>query len=140
MSSDIKEIEQVLYRCCHAVDQGKIDEFVDLFHPEATFVVTWEEKGTHNGHKEIRKWIENYDRVLRSSLKYLRHKITCPVIEVTEDIATAHSYLDVEAAAGDTSQVSVTVGRYQDKLVRHKGHWRIMEKVVIMDNLFTMNA
>ncbi|MBU2511350.1 nuclear transport factor 2 family protein [bacterium] len=83
MKSDIKKIEQVLYRVCHAVDQGQINSFVNLFHLEGRFIITWEENRKYTGHEEIQKWITNYDNTLRSSMKYLRHKITCPMIDVS---------------------------------------------------------
>jgi 3-phenylpropionate/cinnamic acid dioxygenase small subunit len=138
MRNDIIEIEQVLYRCCHAIDKGEIDTFVNLFHPDASFMITWEENGKYEGHKEIQEWAVNYDKIIRSSMKYLRHKITCPIINVSEDDATATSYLDAESVLKDTSQVTITVGRYEDKLAKSEGFWRLKEKVVFMDNMYTI--
>lgn len=138
MENDIKEIEQVLYHCCHAVDRGEADAFVDLFHPDGVFVVTWEENGRHAGHGQIRQWVTNYHQTLRAAMKYLRHKITSPAIQVIDDCATAHSYLDVEALPESGDKVLVSVCRYEDKLVKYKGRWRLMEKVVLMDHLYTV--
>ncbi len=36
MYKHVIEIEQVLYRCCHAVDQGNIGNIINVFHPNAT--------------------------------------------------------------------------------------------------------
>jgi hypothetical protein len=88
----------VLYQGCHVVDQSRVNDFVRLFHPEETFTITWEENGKDSGHEEIRKWIVNDYKTLSSLIKYLRHKITCQVIDVCKKNAAAYSYLDVEAA------------------------------------------
>ena len=136
--SDIVEIEQVIYRCSHAVDQGDIEKIMTLFQPDALLDITWEENGRHVGHKEIRKWFENYDQVVRGSVSYLRHRIACPVIDVDGDFASAASYLEVEAAGKKTGQVIKTVGRYNDTLVRTDKGWRISEKVISMDNTYAV--
>ena len=138
MRDDTKEIEQVLYRCCHAVDQGRIDHVVNLFHPNGVLVITWEENGTYEGHEALRQWFFNYDQGVRCAMKYLRHKITCPVIEVHGDEATAFSYLDVESCSKEMDQVMITAGRYEDELVRYEGCWCLKKKVVFMDKTYTL--
>ena len=135
---DIIEIEQVLYRCSHAVDRGDIENTMALFQPDALLVIPWEENGRHEGYEEIRKWFEQYDQVVRLSMNYIRHRITCPVIDVDGDCASAASYLEVEAAAKETGQIVRTVGRYDDKLVRTDTGWRIAKKVISMDNTYTI--
>ena len=135
---DIVEIEQALYRVSHAVDRGDTETTVSLFQPEAALVITWEEDGRHEGHDAIRKWFENYEQVVRSATRYLRHRITCPVIDVDGDRASASSYLEVEAAGRDTGTVVKTVGRYEDTLVRTDTGWRIAEKVIYMDNTYAL--
>jgi len=136
--SDIVEIEQVLYRVSHAVDHGEIEKIMALFQPDAALVITWEENGRHEGHDAIRKWFENYEQTVRSSTRYLRHRISCPVIDVDGDRASACSYLEVEAAGKNTGQVIRTVGRYEDTLARADTGWRIAEKVIYMDNTYTV--
>ena len=138
MDNDIPKIEQVLYRACHAVDQGQIEDFVNLFHPDGSLTITWEENGRYTGQKEIRNWITEYNMSLRSLMKYLRHKITCPMIDVREDKATVYAYLDVEAVPKSNGQVTITVGHYEDKLVRTGDQWRFKEKIVFMDNMYTI--
>ena len=133
---DIVAIEQVLYRCSHAVDRGEIEKTMALFHPDARLVITWEENGRHEGHDEIRKWFENYERIVRGAVNYMRHRITCPVIDVDGDSASACSYLEVEAAGKNTGTVVKTAGRYEDTLVRTDSGWRIAEKVIYMDNTY----
>jgi len=83
-------------------------------------LINWEENGEYSGHDKIRQWFNNYIQVMKSSVKYLRHKITCPLIKVDGDDATAFSYLDVDAAAKDANQVIKTVCRYEDKITKEK--------------------
>ena len=135
---DIVEIEQVLYRVSHAVDHGELEKIMALFQPDAALVITWEENGRHEGHDAIRKWFENYEQTVRSSTRYLRHRITCPVIDVDGDRASSSSYLEVEAAGRNTGQIIKTVGRYEDTLARTDTGWRIAEKVIYMDNTYTV--
>ncbi|MBI9092109.1 MAG: nuclear transport factor 2 family protein [Desulfobacterium sp.] len=138
MHKSIIEIEQLLYRCCHAVDQRNIDNIMSVFHPNATLIINWEETGKYSGHEEIRQWFFNYTQVMKSAVKYLRHKITCPVIEVNGDEATAFSYLDVDAAPKDASQVIITVCRYEDKFTKLDGQWYLKEKSIFMDDTYTI--
>lgn len=138
MYRSVIEIEQVLYRCCHAVDQGNIDKIIRTFHPDATLIINWEENGKYSGHEKIRQWFLSYTQVMKSSMKYLRHKITCPMIEVKGDTAVAFSYVDVDAAPKDADQVIITVCRYQDKLTRLDGQWYLKEKSIFMDDTYTI--
>ncbi|NQU17037.1 MAG: nuclear transport factor 2 family protein [Candidatus Saganbacteria bacterium] len=139
MHKEIVEIEQVLYCCCHAVDQGDIDKIISFFHPDADLIIKWEEDGIHSGYDAIRNWFVNYTQIIQSSMKYLRHKITCPMIEVCGNEATAFSYLDVDTATKDTNQVIITVGRYEDKLVKMDGCWYLKEKVIFVDDTYNLS-
>ena len=138
MHKSIIEIEQLLYRCCHAVDQGNIDNIMACFHPNATLIINWEENGEYSGHDKIRQWFNNYIQVMKSSVKYLRHKITCPLIKVDGDEATAFSYLDVDAAPKDANQVIKTVCRYEDKITKTDGQWYLKEKSIYMDDSYSV--
>ncbi|GAB6096707.1 hypothetical protein JCM14469_29600 [Desulfatiferula olefinivorans] len=138
MNKNVIEIEQLLYRCCHAVDHGHVDSIMECFHPSATLIINWEENGRHSGHEAIRQWFLNYTQIMTSALNYLRHKITCPLIDVNGDEATAFSYLDVDAAPKDGGQVVISVCRYEDKLVRTDGRWYLKEKSIFMDDTYTI--
>lgn len=140
MNNDIQKIEQVLYRACHAVDLGRADDFISLFHPEGTFIISWEESGRYKGREKIREWIANYNKTLRSFVKYLRHKITCPMIDVYGENATVYAYLDVEAAPEGSDQVTITVGHYEDRLIKAGDDWLFKEKIVFMDNMYSIKA
>jgi len=54
------------------------------------------------------------------------------------DSATAYSYLDVEAAPKDNNHVTITIGRYEDQLVRVGDNWLLKEKIVFMENIYAI--
>lgn len=134
--NDVIEIEQLLYRCCHAVDRGELENIMDLFHPRATLWIRWEENGVHAGHDAVRAWFQAYIDSVLANVKFLRHKIDSPMIKVMEEEAMALSYLTVEAAAKEGRQRIVTLGRYEDKFCKHEGRWRFMEKIIFMDDVY----
>ena len=139
MHKSIIEIEQLLYRCCHAVDRGDVDTIINCFHENATMTISWEKNGQHSGHEEIRQWFINYTKAMKSGMKYLRHKITCPLIRLNGNDATALSYLDVDAALKNGKQVIVTACRYEDKLTIVDGRWYLKEKAIFMEDTYTIS-
>lgn len=136
MFKDTIEIEQLLYRCCHAVDCGELEKIMGLFHPEATLRIMWEENGTHVGHDAIRAWFMAYIHTVRETLRLLRHKIDSPMIEVMGEDAVARCYLTVEAAHKESEQRIVTLGRYEDKLCKRENRWLFQEKAIFMDDVY----
>jgi len=138
MHKSIIEIEQLLYRCCDAVDKGNVDNIMGCFHQNATLIITWEENSKHLGHEEIRHWFVNYTQVMKSAMKYLRHKITCPLIDVNGDDANVLSYVDVDAAPKDSGHVIISICRYEDKLTRVDGRWYLKEKTIFMEDTYTI--
>ncbi|MDY6905757.1 MAG: nuclear transport factor 2 family protein [Thermodesulfobacteriota bacterium] len=89
--------------------------------------------------KAIRQWFLDYTQIMQSTVKYLRHKITCPWIVLDGDAATAFSYLDVDAASKDTGRVIITACRYEDRLVKLDGQWCLKEKSIFMDDTYIIN-
>jgi hypothetical protein len=56
MHQDIIEIEQLLYRLCHALDRGTVDEIVEVFHPDAVFVPRYQSHAPVQGRDALREW------------------------------------------------------------------------------------
>ncbi|ACL02568.1 nuclear transport factor 2 family protein [Desulfatibacillum aliphaticivorans] len=136
MHNSLMEVEQLLYRCCHAVDTGNVPGIMSVFHPDAVLIINWEENGRHEGYEEIKQWFLNYTQVMKSAMRYLRHKISCPVIEINEEQAVANSYLDVDAAPIEADRVIISVCRYEDKLAKFDGKWLLTEKSIFMDDTY----
>jgi hypothetical protein len=128
---DRMAIEQLLHRYCHALDRGSIDEVVELFHRDAVLLPAYESDARHVGREAVRGWYTNYDRTLRANVRYLRHKISCPLIEVSENTATSVCYLDADAIPTGSDESIVLVGRYDDKLVKDAGRWWFEERKII---------
>jgi hypothetical protein len=124
-------IQQLLHRYCHALDRGSVDEVVELFHRDAVLLPAYESDARHVGHEAVRGWYENYDRTLRANVRYLRHKISCPAIEVSGSTATSVCYLDADAIPAGFEEPIVLVGRYDDKLVKDAGRWWFKERKIV---------
>jgi hypothetical protein len=76
-------------------------------------------------------WYTHYDRTLRANVRYLRHKISCPAIEVSGSTATSVCYLDADAIPTGFDEPIVLVGRYDDELVKDEGRWWFKERKII---------
>jgi hypothetical protein len=128
---DWMAIQQLLHRYCHALDRGSVEEVVELFHRDAVFLPAYESDARHVGRDAVRDWYANYDRTLRANVRFLRHKISCPAIEVSGNEATSVCYLDADAIPAGSDQSIVLVGRYEDKLVKDAGRWWFKERKII---------
>ena len=128
---DQMAIEQLLHRYCHALDRGSVDEVVELFHRDAVLLPAYESDARHVGREAVRGWYANYDRTLRANVRYLRHKISCPLIEVSGNTATSVCYFDADAIPTGSDESIVLLGRYDDKLVKDVGRWWFKERKII---------
>ena len=78
-------IQQLLHQYCHAVDRGTADDVAALFHETAVLVPRYESDQRHQGREAIRAWYGAYMKNFRAKVRYLRHKIESPVIEIAGD-------------------------------------------------------
>ena len=128
---DRMAIEQLLHRYCHALDRGTVDEVVELFHPDAVLLPAYESDARHVGRDAVRDWYANYDQTLRANVRHLRHKIACPLIEISGNAATSVCYLDADAIPAGSDQSITLVGRYEDQLVKEAGRWWFKERKIV---------
>jgi hypothetical protein len=134
MSSLVEDhlaIHQLLYRYCHAVDRGTLDEVADLFHRDAVLLPRYESDERCEGREAVRGWYERYFENLRAKVRYLRHKIESPVIEIMGNEATSVCYLDADAITISTNEPVVVFGRYDDKFIKDAGRWWFKERAII---------
>jgi hypothetical protein len=129
--ADLLAIEQLLHRYCHVLDRGTVDEIAELFHRDAVLLPVYESDDRHVGRDAVRSWYAHYDKTLRAGVRYLRHKIECPTIEISGDTATSISYLDADAIHKETDEPMIFIGRYDDKLIRDGGRWWFKERKII---------
>lgn len=130
-ADDVIAIQQVLHQYCHVVDRGTVDEVADLFHPDAVLLPAYESDKRYEGREAIRSWYANYDNTLRSGVKFLRHKIESPVIDVSGDEAVSTCYLDADAITASTDKPMIVFGRYHDRFVKDGDRWYFKERKII---------
>ena len=125
-------IQQLLHKYCHTVDRGTADEVAALFHETAVLLPRYESDQRHEGRQAVRNWYDNYMKNFRAKVRYLRHKIESPVIEISGNEATSTCYLDADSITILKNEPSVAFGRYDDKFIKDNGQWWFKERVIIL--------
>ena len=106
------------------LDGGRLEEWGQLFHPDAVFAV-WRER--YEGREAIVKGIGGMQPEA-----HISHLALTPIIDFEgEDAARAWTDFSVCIQQGETTSVA-NAGRYHDRLRREDGRWRFAERVVVM--------
>src|SRR5690606_36043847 len=129
---DYLAIQHLLHKYCHVVDRGTADEVAELFHRDAVLLPRYESDERNEGREAVRGLYARYMENFRSKVRYLRHKIESPVIEVAGDEATSTCYLDADSVSISTNEPSVAFGRYEDKFIKDEGRWWFKERAIIV--------
>lgn len=129
---DYAAVLQLLYRYCHVIDRGTLDQIVALFHHDAVLLPRYESTERYEGREAVRGWYERWIAESRVAVRHLRHTITAPVIEVAGNEATAVCYVDVDSIPISTNKPWVAYGRYEDKLIKDGGRWWFRERTIIV--------
>ena len=116
-------IQNLLAEYCHAVDEGRFDDFERLFTDDA--IVTARLAGaTYRGPSEIRSFLEGQPPSMRGL-----HITVNPDIVVDGDDATVRAdFVVLVPRAGAT--VVGAWGWYRDRLKRQDGRWQFQERHV----------
>ena len=114
------EIRRTLAEYCQLLDDGRFDEWVQLFTDDVVFGVMG---GVHRGRDEVRGFIEpNQQEEMRG-----RHLISEPLIRIdgdTADVTTDYVFV--------TKQLQVlSSGRYHDTLRADGDRWRIATREIV---------
>ncbi len=125
-------IQQLLHKYCHVVDRGTADEVAALFHRDAVLLPRYESDERYEGREAVRGWYQHYMENFRSKVRYLRHKIESPVIEITGNEATSVCYLDADSITASVNEANVAFGRYDDKFIKDGGRWWFKERTIIL--------
>jgi hypothetical protein len=116
-------IRNLLAGYCQLCDDGRFDEWIELFADDARFHVMGR---TSAGRRAIRGMIE----VGQSAERRGRHVVSAPLVEVAPGSRTARAWTDyvfLDRALGVTS-----VGRYHDELLLGAdGRWRFTLREVV---------
>ncbi len=122
-SSPEEAIRRTLAQYCQLCDDGRFDEWIDLFTADARFHVMHR---TEQGHDAI----VGFMRVGQSEDKRGRHALLASVIDLADDGATARAWTDF--AFIDKARAVTSVGRYHDELVRgDDGRWRFALREIV---------
>ena len=120
--TDHDEIRQLLVAYCQTCDDGRFDEWADLYTDDATLTVMGT---THIGRDNLKGFIEGAQPPEARG----KHFLSEPSIRVDGD--TAACVTDYIFLAGRGSEIKVTsAGRYVDDLVRDDGRWRFAARTI----------
>ena len=124
-------ILDVLHRYIRCVDtNGREDEFVDLFTPDATFQVRGNyptvDRLVHGreGLKEFVLWLRDG----KPKESYDKHVVLNPIIDVRGDEAIVESNWIMMTQSSDGLTVTAT-GRMRDRFVKQECRWRINQRI-----------
>jgi len=122
--TDVEAVLDTVARYCQLCDDGRFEEWAELFSDDAEFAVMGQ---VHRGPAAIRDFIS----AAMGPEARGRHITANPVVEVDGDTATTSiDYLFVKGA-GASFQV-INVGRYNDVLVRDGDRWLFAKRSITM--------
>ena len=115
------KIRRLLAQYCQLLDDGRFDEWIDLFTDDIEFIVM----GMHkSGPAELRGFIEPSQQADARG----KHMISEPWIELesaeTATATTDFAWVSKEGTVGQT-------GRYHDQLVNRSGRWQFQRREIV---------
>jgi len=121
--TDHEAIARVVARYCHLLDDGRWDEFADIWAEDAEFVLGGE---TTRGRDAIRASIEATQPPERRG----RHLAVNVEVDVDGDEASAVVDFMFWARDREGKAKLMFLGRYDDRLVRTDGGWRFARREI----------
>jgi hypothetical protein len=127
---DERDIRQVLFRYCHAIDRCDVDELRTVYHPGA-----YDDHGVFSGPaEEFMEWV--FPQLIEAT-ESISHLVGNIKIELDGDVAHVESYFQsisrMRVAEGERPRLRSAGGRYVDRFERRDGVWRIAHRQVIGD-------
>jgi 3-phenylpropionate/cinnamic acid dioxygenase small subunit len=125
--SDHQEITDVLHAYCRAIDDNRPDDVIECFTDDCRY-----DYGGSLGRFEDRQHAYKFFRAGTDKL-YKRSAHFLSNVEITftgADTAEARSYVNAWHEFNDDHPNAWIFGRYDDRLVRTAGGWRICERRV----------
>jgi ketosteroid isomerase-like protein len=123
--TDEEAIRRTLSEYCQLLDDGRFDEWADIFATDATFVPLGH---LVTGRDAIRSWAyETFPDIDGIG----RHLTINPIVDVDGESAVAKSDVLMLRPSPDGPR-AVLVGEYHDTLVREDGRWRFARREVIV--------
>ena len=125
-TEDRLEIAELLARYCWAIDQRHWDGFLELFTDHCRLYF-----GDVMGVFEDRAGLERFTTVMTGLDLFMRHYTTNVIVQGDGTEARARSY--VLAITGSGAGRNQATGRYEDRLVKVDGRWRIRERRAVIE-------
>lgn len=123
MSTDEEGIRKTIAQYCHFCDDGRFEEWADLYTEDATFRVFGIQ---HTGRDAVRAFIEN----AQPPEKRGKHICFNSVIEI--EGPEARAWTDFVFLANVAGTFAITnAGRYHDVLRRDPDRWRFVERRIV---------
>jgi 3-phenylpropionate/cinnamic acid dioxygenase small subunit len=122
---DIEQIRRVIALYCQLCDDGRFDEWTELYADDAQYTVMGE---TYVGPEAIKAFIE------RGQPPELRGKHVCSdsLIDLGADGRTASAATDFIFVGRTDEGLAVTsAGRYLDTFVRDGDRWRFQSRAIV---------
>lgn len=150
--AEMPRVQQLLSMYSHLLDRFQLDEMVrTVFHEKASVQTG---KVAAVGWEDIRESFEVYKQRFEegSGKCWLRHKVTTPLVRVlpagvdggqgsNQRYAESVAYYEAEIFEVDTGKCFVTVGRYQDKLIKSPGGgWLILHRVTNTTDVYPFQS
>lgn len=120
--SDRADIADVLIRYATGIDSRDWPLFRTVF--TADCELDYGQIGTWNGVDAVTEFME----LSHAGAGHTMHRLSNMAITVTEDTATARTYIDGLILAADNASGVNAVGFYDDELVRTGDGWRIARR------------
>lgn len=127
--SDKLEINELLARYCHALDQKNWEAFKAVFVEDAVLDFT-----AFNGPKSSPAELENYFKPILDSLASSQHTVSTVMIELTGDTAKVRSaaIVPMTTKSQDGKETTFMSGLwYEDSLLRTAKGWKISERIQV---------
>lgn len=123
---DRVEVRALLDAYSFLVDRGRIADLADLFTPDGVMEGPVGEAGV--GRAGIEQFFRSAADRVAEPPKLMRHHVTSCQVVVDGDDADAQSYFLALTDLGLDHW-----GGYRDRIVRHRGSWRIVRRTLRVD-------
>jgi len=125
VSTPEEGVRRTLAQYCQLCDDGRFDEWAELFTPDASFVVMGR---VHTGREAIRAFIEAGQPPERRG----KHLCANPLVEIDEQGRRARAVTDYAFVGRVEGGFAITsVGRYHDSLVERDGSWQFHRREIV---------
>ncbi len=122
-TSSEEGIRRTLMQYAQLCDDGRFDEWADLFTTDTRFHVMG---STQTGREAVKAWIEKSQGPKARG----RHAVFAPVVDVSSDGRTASAWTDY--LFFNRSGAVTSTGRYHDQLVLgDDGRWRFLLREIV---------